>query len=390
MRIVVAPDSFKGSLTAPAVAQALADGLRKVWQDADIELLPLSDGGEGWVESLVRAADGSFERARVIGPLGEPVDAVFGLIDTGAGLTGVIEMAAASGLSHVAPEERDPRPASTYGTGELMLHALGSGARRLVIGVGGSATNDGGAGMAAALGARLLDDDGKELEPGGAALAGLARIDLEGLDGRVREAEIVVGTDVDNPLTGADGASAVYGPQKGASAETVEELDSALTRLADVVETELGRSLRNVPGAGAAGGLGFGLMAFCDARLESGVDIALEAVGAEAVLDGATLIITAEGSLDAQTLSGKVPIGVARLAKSRGVSTVAVGGVVAPLEDETLQRFFEAGVAAVCSSVETAATIDELVDPGRTRARLARAGERIARLIEVGRRAEGR
>ena len=384
MKVVVAPDSFKGSLAAPDVAQALADGLRKVWPDADVELLPLSDGGEGWVDSLVRAASGKFETARVKGPLGDPVDARFGLIETDAGVTGVIEMAAASGLALLGRDERDPRRTTTYGTGELMLRALEHGAGRLLIGVGGSATNDGGAGMAAALGARLLDDGGEELEPGGGALARLARVDLHGLDGRVGEAEILVGVDVDNPLTGDEGASAVYGPQKGASADMVEELDSALTRLADVVEKELGRPLRSVPGAGAAGGLGFGLMAFCEARLQPGIDLALEAVGADAVVEGAALVITAEGSLDAQTLSGKVPVGVARLAKRHGVGTVAVGGVLEPMEDQTLQRFYEVGVAVLCSSMETEASIDELVDPGQTRARLARTSERIARLIELG------
>jgi glycerate kinase len=271
-----------------------------------------------------------------------------------------------------------------------LLRALDRGARTLLVGIGGSATNDGGAGMASALGARFLDDSGKELPDGGAALARLARIDISGMDDRVTSAKIVVASDVDNPLTGADGASAIYGPQKGADKAMVEQLDAALARLADVVEAEVGRSLREQPGAGAAGGLGFGLMAFCNAEIKPGIDVALDAVGADDALDPAELVVTAEGRLDSQTLSGKVPVGVARRARRLGVPVVAIGGAVEPMDERLLERFYDAGICAICSSMEEPASEDALMDPDVTRARLARASERMARLLRIGNRIETR
>ncbi|HEX2273685.1 MAG TPA: glycerate kinase, partial [Acidimicrobiales bacterium] len=378
--------AFKGSLPVTEVAASLAEGVRRVWPEARIELLPLSDGGDGWVESMVSAAQGDFVDVRVRGPLEDEVQARYGLIRADGDTTAVIEMAAASGLALVPRDRRDPRRTSTYGTGQLIAEALDRGARRLLVGVGGSATNDGGAGMASALGARLTGPGGDELPPGGAALAKLDAVDLSGLDDRLGDVEIVVASDVENPLLGPDGAAAVYGPQKGATPEVVEELDAALSHFADVVEEAVSRRLRDEPGAGAAGGLGFGLMAFCGARLQPGVELALDSLEADRVLEGASLVVTAEGMLDAQTLAGKLPLGVARRARRHDVPVVAVGGAVAPLDPSTAGRLRDEGIAVVLSTVEGPATEDELMDPEHTRGRLERVAERIAGLVQVGRR----
>lgn len=346
--------------------------------------MPVADGGEGWVETLVHALGGRFVTLRVTGPLGQPVEARYGLIDQEDGLTAVIEMAAASGLTLVPPERRDPRRTTTRGTGELMQDALDRGARRLLVGIGGSATNDGGAGMASALGARFLDRNDQELPPGGAALADLARVDLSALDPRLAQAEVVVACDVDNPLTGERGAAAVYGPQKGATPAMVRELDAALAHFADVVESALGRRWRETPGAGAAGGLGFGLMAFAGSRLQPGIELALDTLQADRVLAGAGLAITAEGRLDRQTLHGKVPLGVARRASKHGVPVVALGGSLEPLPPEALEALRAAGIAAALPTLEEPCTLEEAMDPEQTRQRLERAGERLARLMDIG------
>lgn len=386
VKVVVAPGAFKGSLPARDVAGALAEGVKRVWPAARIHLLPLSDGGDGWIETMVCAAGGSFVDVRVRGPLAEEVEARYGIIESEGFTTAVIEMASASGLALVAKDQRDPRRATTYGTGQLVHDALDHGAERLLIGIGGSATNDGGAGMASALGARLTDRRGQEVPPGGAALAELDRVDLSGLDPRLKEAEVVVASDVVNRLLGEDGASAVYGPQKGATPEMVRELDAALAHFADVVENALGRRLRDVSGAGAAGGLGFGLMALCDAQLRPGVELALDALEADRVLHGSSLVVTAEGMLDSQTLAGKLPLGVARRSRRHGVPVVAVGGAVAPMEPSVLQRFRDEGIVVICSSVEGPAPEEELMEPEGTRQRLERAAERITRLVDLGRR----
>lgn len=384
MRVVIAPDSFKGSLSAAGVAEALARGVLRAWPTAQVITLPVADGGEGWVETMVGATGGRVISCRVTGPLGEPVEAQYGLFQQDGQEVAVIEMAAASGLTLVPPERRDPRVTTTRGTGELIRDALDRGARRLLVGIGGSATNDGGAGMAQALGARFLDETGSDLPPGGAALARLARIDLTGLDSRLAEVEVVVACDVDNPLTGERGASAVYGPQKGATPEMVQELDAALEHYADVVEELLGRAIRNTPGAGAAGGLGFGLMAFAGARLQRGIDLALDTLQAGRHLAGASLVITGEGRIDRQTLHGKVPFGVARRAAALGVPVVAVGGSIGPLSPEALEELRAAGILAVVPIVESPCTLEEAMDPQNTCERLERAGERVARLVGIG------
>ncbi|HEY8532072.1 MAG TPA: glycerate kinase [Limnochorda sp.] len=384
MRVVIAPDSFKGSLSAAGVAEALARGVRRAWPTAQVTTLPVADGGEGWVETMVRATGGRLISCRVTGPLGEPVEAQYGLFDQDGQGVAVIEMAAASGLTLVPPERRDPRLTTTRGTGELIRDALDRGARRLLVGIGGSATNDGGAGMAQALGVRLLDEAGNDLPPGGAALARLARVDLGGLDPRLAQVEVVVACDVDNPLTGERGASAVYGPQKGATPEMVQELDAALAHYADVVEGVLGRSIRNTPGAGAAGGLGFGLMAFAGARLQRGIDLALDTLQADRHFAGASLVITGEGRVDRQTLHGKVPFGVAQRAAARGIPVVAVGGSIGPLPPEAMEQLRAAGILAVVPIVESPCTLEEAMEPQNTQERLERAGERIARLVGIG------
>ncbi len=294
MKILVAPQALKGSLDAPAVAAAIAAGLRRALPDVEIVALPIADGGEGTVEALVAATGGSVRHSRVTGPLGEPVQARFGLLGARAdedGPTAIIEMAAASGLPLVPEDRRDPRVTTTYGTGELMLAALEAGARHLLVGIGGSATNDGGAGMAQALGAHLLDAAGHELPRGGAALAHLARIDVAGLDPRLHGGDITVLSDVENPLCGPHGASAVFGPQKGATQAMVSELDTALAHYAAILRHDLGADVADRPGAGAAGGLGAGLMAFLGARLRPGAEAVLEAIGLAGHLAGAALAV---------------------------------------------------------------------------------------------------
>ncbi|MBE3560851.1 MAG: glycerate kinase [Ktedonobacteraceae bacterium] len=324
MRIVIAPQSLKGSLTAAEAGRAIAQGVRAVYPAADIEIVPVADGGEGTVQALVDATGGELRHRTVTGPLGEPVRAFFGLL--GDGQTAAIEMAASSGLPLVPPDRRDPRRTTTYGVGELILAALDAGCRHFIIGIGGSATNDGGAGMAQALGAHLTSADGQEIERGGAALIHLARISITGMDVRLHECTFEVASDVTNPLCGPAGASAVYGPQKGATPAMVIELDQALAHYARIIERDLGISVANLPGAGAAGGLGAGLVAFLQAKLRPGAQIVLEALHLQERLRGADLIITAEGQLDAQTAYGKSVGAVAGLAKRSGITVLALAG----------------------------------------------------------------
>ncbi|MGE5673597.1 MAG: glycerate kinase, partial [Mycobacterium leprae] len=326
MRIVIAPDSFKGSLSAADAAAAMARGARLAFPGADIREVPMADGGEGTLDALVSGTGGRYVERTVTGPLGEPVLARFGIM--GDGETAAIEMAAASGLLLVPKEKRDPRITTTYGTGELMRAALDLGVTRLVVAIGGSATNDGGAGMIQALGGRLLKADGTAVGYGGAAMSALERIDRSGLDPRLARTDILVACDVDNPLCGPRGASAVYGPQKGASPEMVQQLDAALAHLADIMARDLGRDVRNAPGAGAAGGLGHALMGFLNARLRPGIEVVMEAVRIDDSLNGAALVVTGEGRTDGQTMAGKVPLGVARRAAQYGAQAVVISGAV--------------------------------------------------------------
>jgi glycerate kinase len=316
--VLIAADKFKGSLTAVQVAEHVEAGLRTVVPGLTIEALPVADGGDGTVDAATAAG---FERrtVTVTGPLGEPVEAAYAL----RGDTAVVEMAEASGLRHLPPGIFAPLTATTYGTGELLRAALDAGARTIVLGVGGSATSDGGAGMLSALGARLLDADGVPVAPGGGALSALASADLSGLDPRLAGTRIVLASDVDNPLTGPKGAAAVYGPQKGASPQDVAALDAALTRYAEVLgDTHAAQA----PGAGAAGGIGYGALAGLGAAFRPGIEVLLDVLGFAAALGRADLVITGEGSLDAQTLHGKAPVGVASAARSRGIPVLAVCG----------------------------------------------------------------
>jgi glycerate kinase len=326
VKILVASDKFKGSLSAREAGSAMRRGLLRVWPDASIEVLPVADGGDGTAAALVDALGGSFVAREVRGPDGKPVRASFGSL--GDGSSAVVELAGASGLALLAPGTNDPRTATTYGTGELIGAAVTEGARRILLAIGGSATNDGGAGALPALGVRFLDRDGAELPSGGAALASLARIDVSGIAPELRKASIDIACDVDNPLTGPRGASAIYGPQKGASPEVVRELDRALGRYADALVEVSGVDVRDVPGAGAAGGIGAGFMALLGARLVAGAALVLDAVGFETHLDGVSLVVTGEGRLDRQTLAGKAPFAVAQAARRHGVACAAVAGSV--------------------------------------------------------------
>ncbi len=322
----MAPDKFRGTLTAAQAAAAIAGGWRRSRPADVVEEVPLADGGEGTMDALVAALGGRSISARVAGPLGDPVDASFGLVP-GAGHTlGIVEMALASGLELVSGARRDPLRASTRGTGELILTAARAGAREMLVCLGGSATTDGGAGMARALGIALLDPAGEPIRPGGAGLLDLARIDAGGLDPAVRRLRVQAACDVDSPLTGPHGAAHVYGPQKGASTEDVLLLDRALGHLAAVIHRDLGLDVRAIPGAGAAGGVGAGLVAFLGARLRRGIDIVNEAVGLVERLERSDVVITGEGAFDASSLRGKVASGVLEAATALGVPVVLLCG----------------------------------------------------------------
>lgn len=326
MKIMIAPDSFKESMSALEAASAIEAGFKKIIPDADYIKIPMADGGEGTVQSLVDATDGEILKEIVTGPLGESVEAFYGI--TGDGKTAVIEMAAASGLHLIRKEERNPLYTTTRGTGELILAALHYGVDQIIIGIGGSATNDGGAGMAQALGAKLLDSTGAQIGYGGGALGNLHSIDLRNLDGRLSDVEINIVCDVDNPLTGEHGAAAVFGPQKGATLEIVAVLDENLSHYGEVIKKELGKDISTVPGAGAAGGLGAGLIAFLDGDLRRGVDVVMETIQLEKMMENASLVITGEGKIDNQTAYGKTPMGVAEVAKKWGVPVIGIAGMV--------------------------------------------------------------
>lgn len=327
MKIVIAPDSFKESLSAMAVATAIEQGFREIYPDAQYVKLPMADGGEGTVESMVEATQGRYIQQQVMGPQGTPVMARWGLL--GDGKTAIIEMASASGLHHVAPSERNPLTTTSFGTGELILAALEQGVEHILLGIGGSATNDGGAGMLQALGVSLLDGSGRELVLNGGALTSLASIELSGVDARLAHVSITVACDVNNPLCGPNGASAIFGPQKGATPEMIDTLDSALSAYGALIQRATGRDVMNVPGAGAAGGMGAALLGVLNAQLRPGVDIVIQTLGLEPLVADADLVITGEGRLDSQSVCGKTPIGVARAAKRYDKPVIALAGTAA-------------------------------------------------------------
>jgi glycerate kinase len=381
MKIVIAPQTFKGSISALEAARAMSEGVRRVVGDAETVLVPVADGGDGTLETLVDSSAGEIRTSEVTGPTGEKVVAQWGAM--GDGNTAVIEMARTSGLALVPEEKRNPLITTTYGLGEVIRVALDSRFRRFIIGIGGSATNDAGVGMAQALGIRLLDAGGQDLPFGGAALAQLDRIDMSGLDPRAKESTFAVACDVSNPLTGPEGASAVYGPQKGATSEMVARLDAALAHLAQVVKGDMGLEIDDVPGAGAAGGLGAGLIAFLNGEMRSGVDIVLDAVELDRRLEGADLVITGEGSLDFQTVYNKAPIGVARLAKARKIPVIAIAG--------SLGRGFtdvhEHGIDAVSAITHAPMTLAEASEDAADL--IASATEQALRFMAAGGRVFG-
>ena len=344
MKVVIAPDSFKESLSAAEVAAAIARGWARVFPDAELLLRPMADGGEGTVDVLLSSLGGERHERQVPGPLGTPVMAHWGLLADGSA---AIEVASASGLHLLEPAQRDVCRASSRGSGELMLAALDAGARRIIVGLGGSATNDGGAGLLQALGVRLLDQRGAEIGPGGAALAALARIDISTLDARLQQVEVLVAVDVNNPLCGPKGASAVFGPQKGASPYDVDLLDSALAHFARCASQTLGQDCRDFPGVGAAGGLGFALKAFLGATFCPGIELVADVTGLAQAVRGADLLITGEGRLDSQTLHGKTPVGVAAVAQQAGVPVLAIAGSLG----RDYQALYTAGIEAAFSLV---------------------------------------
>ncbi len=375
MRVVVAPQALKGSLTAEEVGQAIALGVRAVYPQAHVDVIPIADGGEGTVQALVDATGGEFAWQTVTGPLGTPVSAFFGLL--GDGKTAAIEMAASSGLPLVPHTQRNPLLTTTYGVGELLLAAIERGRRHFIVGIGGSATNDGGAGMAQALGAFLLTEQGTAIARGGAALTTLARISLEQLDSRIQECTFEVACDVTNPLCGPTGASAVYGPQKGATPEMVQELDAALDHYAQILERDLGQSVRNIPGAGAAGGLGAGMIAFLHATLRPGAQLVLEAVNLETYVREADFVITAEGQIDEQTAYGKSVGAVATLAKRYGSPVLALAGGLG----SGYKKVYELGVDGISVLPYGPMTLPYAMEHAATLA--ADATERMLRVLRV-------
>ena len=375
MKILVAPDSFKGSLTAMEAAESIKKGILRADPKIEVDLLPMADGGEGTVQSLVDATAGEIIEKEVTGPLGEKVKAFYGLL--GDEETAVIEMAAASGLPLVPEGKRDPSKTTTYGTGELIASALEQGINKIIIGIGGSATNDAGVGMAQALGAEILDKNGEQVEFGGANLEQINEINLDKLDSRLKDLEILVACDVDNPLYGKNGAACVYAPQKGADKEMVEKLDQNLRHFNQIVIKELGKNTNKIPGAGAAGGLGAGLVAFLDAELKAGVDIILDFINFKKRLKGVDLVITGEGMLDGQSIFGKTPIGVSRTAARKEIPVIAVAGTLG----DGVEKVLDYGISSYFSIIDRPSELKDVV--ARSSGLLADLSEQIIRTIKI-------
>ncbi|MFD2645591.1 glycerate kinase [Pseudomonas japonica] len=377
MKIVIAPDSFKDSLSAEGVAAAIAGGIAAVLPEAQLLCCPMADGGEGTMQAIVAACDGEQRTLSVRGPLGREVSADWGWL--AGSRTAIIEMAQASGLQLLEPSQRDACRTSSYGTGQLIGAALDAGAERIILAIGGSATNDAGSGMLRALGLRTLDAQGAALEEGGLALCNVSRLDASGLDPRLAGVRVEVAADVDNPLCGGNGASAIFGPQKGASPAQVELLDHALGHFADHCAQLLGRDVRDFPGCGAAGGMGFAAKAFLDAQFRPGIDVVAELAGLDHAVQGADLVITGEGRFDAQTLRGKTPFGVARIAKRHGVPVLVLAGTLG----EGYQALYEHGIDAAFAIASGPMSLQQAcANAGELLA--ARAGD-IARLWRVAR-----
>lgn len=376
MKIVIAPDSYKESLSALDVATAIETGFREIYPHAEYVKVPVADGGEGTVEAMVAATQGHIVQVSVTGPLGEPVNAFYGL--SGDMRCAYIEMAAASGLESVPPTRRNPLLTTSWGTGELIRHALDAGVSQIIIGIGGSATNDGGAGMAQALGAKLLSAGQQQIAPGGGALETLARIDLSELDPRLADCRIDVACDVTNPLTGPQGASAVFGPQKGATAAMIERLDRGLQHFAQIIDRDLDIDVLNLEGGGAAGGMGAALYAFCGANLRPGIEIVTDALGLADLVAAADLVITGEGRIDSQTIHGKVPVGVAKVAKRFNVPVIGIAGSLTADVGVVHQH----GLDAVFSVLYSVCTLDEALANAAANVRMT--ARNVAAVLEMG------
>ena len=376
MRILIAPDSYKNALSALEVARSLKAGLQKVFEDAEFEILPMADGGEGTVEALIDATRGEIIKTTVHDPLMRPVESTFGI--TGDGITAVIEMASASGIQLITSEERNPWITTTFGTGELIHAALEKGCRDIILGIGGSATNDCGMGMAAALGIKFLNQEGNSVGPGGGSLADVTRIDMSGLDERIKDTKIMVACDVTNPLTGPDGAAHVYGPQKGADPAMVKKLDRNLENFSDLIRMQLGKDVGKIPGAGAAGGLGAGLIAFLNGELVEGVPAIAAKTGLDEAAARADIVITGEGGIDFQTQFGKTPYGVAQVAKKHGKPVIAVAGTIG----EGAEELYEKGIDAFVPILDRPLSLEEAIK--ETSTLLEATGERIGRLLILG------
>ena len=375
MKIVIAPDSFKESLTALEVADAIEQGFKKFYPHADYVRIPMADGGEGTVQSLVDALKGKVVEQSVTAPLGNKIQAFFGI--SGDNQTAVIEMAAASGLHLVSPAQRNPLKTTSFGTGELIKAALDLGVKKIILGIGGSATNDAGAGMLQALGVQLLDANNQQIGLGGENLSLISKIDLSKLDSRLQQVEILVACDVDNPLCGEKGASAVFGPQKGATPEIVQQLDRALFHFSDIVQQDLHLNIREQAGAGAAGGMGGGLLLLPNVQLKAGVQIIIDAVNLNEQIKGADLVITGEGRMDSQTVHGKTPIGVAKAAKLFNKPVIAIVG---SLKDD-YEVVYEHGIDAVFPIIRQLKSLDETLKLGREN--LISTAQNIARLYKL-------
>lgn len=376
MKIVIAPDSYKESLSALDVATAIETGFREIYPHAEYVKVPVADGGEGTVEAMVAATQGHIVQVSVTGPLGEPVNAFYGL--SGDMRCAYIEMAAASGLESVPPTRRNPLLTTSWGTGELIRHALDAGVSQIIIGIGGSATNDGGAGMAQALGAKLLSAGQQQIAPGGGALETLARIDLSELDPRLADCRIDVACDVTNPLTGPQGASAVFGPQKGATAAMIERLDRGLQHFAQIIDRDLDIDVLSLEGGGAAGGMGAALYAFCGANLRPGIEIVTDALGLADLVAAADLVITGEGRIDSQTIHGKVPVGVAKVAKRFNVPVIGIAGSLTADVGVVHQH----GLDAVFSVLYSVCTLEEALANAAANVRMT--ARNVAAVLEMG------
>lgn len=376
LKIVLAPDSFKESMSAKEVCVAMEVGIKKALPDVEIIHVPMADGGEGTVDALVDATAGEKIEETVSGPFPEKkVTTYFGIL--GDKKTAVIEMAKANGIELIAPEDRNPLKTSTYGTGELILAAIEQGVEKIVIGIGGSVTNDGGAGMAAALGIKFLNQEKEEIPLGGGSLDQLAHLDISQVDPRLKKVKILIASDVTNPLTGESGASAVFGPQKGATEEMVQQLDQNLAHYAQVIRQDLGIEIEHVPGAGAAGGLGAGLLAFTNSKLRAGIDVVTEVTGLEEYIKTANFVFTGEGGMDYQTKFGKAPYGVAKVGKKYHKPVFACAGYIG----ENVEVLYDEGMTAIFSILPKATTLSEALSTGKEN--LARTTENIARVLAL-------